>query len=225
VVADLIRGGRPRLALTAGGLALCTLALSLAGGYLFARLGLPLARNRMFPWIAGRALGLGAYLALTAAVTVGLWVRHPWRFRFPLLHPETRVRVHASLAAATLVLVAGHVAALASDRYAGVGWLGALLPGPSHYRTWPVALGVVALYGMVAISGTAALAGRLLGHRWLAVHRLALPTYGLVWFHGVLAGTDAPRLRIAYLLTGLVPLVVYLSGRWARQPLGVAARP
>jgi len=183
-------------------MALVAMALPLAAGFGFARLFAPTLHSRYFPWITGRALGIAGYLALCALVALGIWIRHPWRFRWPLLHAETRLRLHVTLAVATLCLVLGHLSALASDAYAGVGWRGALIPGLSQYRTFAVALGVTAFFFMVLLSITARSAGRLVGRNWLSTHRLALATFVLVWFHGVLAGTDTSALRALYVVTG-----------------------
>ena len=193
------------------GSALAVLACSLATGYVVARFSAPVVHNRYFPWIMGRTLGLAAYLALVALVVLGIWVRHPWRHRLTVLHPETRLRLHAALGAAVIVLVGAHVVALASDAYAGVGWKGALLPASASYRPLPVTLGVFAAYGLLAVVVTAALGGRLVGRHWLAVHRLAGPIWVLVWFHGVLAGTDTGRLRIVYALSGALVVLLGLS--------------
>ena len=177
-------------------------AASVVAGYLFVLASAPITRDRYFDWIAGRALGLAAYLVLFFLVCTGVWNRHPWRMRWAIGHPEVRLRIHAVLGAAAVVLVAGHIVSLAADRYAGVGWSGALLPGLSHYRTTAVAIGVGAWYLLCAITLTAALAGRLIGRRWLLVHRFGVLMFAAAWFHGVLSGTDEPRLRVAYALTG-----------------------
>lgn len=191
-------------------------------GFVSARLVLPVTGNRSFLWIAGRSLGLAAYLCLVLLVVLGIWLRHPARHRWPLLHPETRLRLHAALGTTVVVMLAGHVTALAADRYAGVGWLGAVLPGASRYRQWPVALGVVAAYAVVAVVASAALGGRRVGVSWLAVHRLALPALALVWFHGVLAGSDTPRLRLWYGISGLL-VVALAATRAAMRPAAPAA--
>jgi hypothetical protein len=181
------------------------LTLSVAGGYGLAVAARTDVRSPMLPWVAGRALGLAAYVALFSLVLVGIWHRRTRRFRTTaLLRPETRLRIHAALASAVLVLVAGHVVALVLDTYAGVGWKGAVVPGLSRYRTFAVGLGVTAVYGLVAVAATAAVAGRIGGRRWLLVHRLAGPVFGAVWLHGVLAGTDARALRLAYLVSGAI---------------------
>ena len=196
--------------------ALVVLGVTVPVGYGAARLSAPLVHDRYFPWIAGRTLGLSAYAALVALVVVGLWLRHPWRNRWPLLHPEASLRVHAALGAAVVVLAVGHLVALASDRYAGVGWIGTVVPDASKYRPVAVTLGVVGFDALVVIVATAALGGRLIGRHWLVVHRLALPAVGLLWLHGVLAGTDAPRLRAVYAVSGGAMVALALSSAVAR---------
>ncbi len=197
--------------------ALVVLGVTVPAGYGAARLSTPLIHDRYFPWIVGRTLGLSAYLALVALVIVGLWMRHPWRQRWPVLHPETSLRIHGALGAAVVVVTTGHLVALASDRYAGVGWIGTVVPDASQYRPVAVTLGVLGFDAIVVVTATAALGGRLVGRHWLVVHRLALPSAGLVWLHGVLAGTDSPRLRVMYALSGALVVLMTLSRAVARK--------
>ena len=154
------RSTRVRSALSLAFTGVTASVIAAAAGSAATRLIAPSVRNRYFPWITGRALGIAAYLALTALVMLGAWMRHPWRLRRPFVHAEARLRAHAVLAVATVILVVGHISALAADSYAGVGWWGALIPGKSHYRTLPVALGVVGFWAMVLLTMTAGLAGR-----------------------------------------------------------------
>ncbi|HUY30292.1 MAG TPA: hypothetical protein VMV02_04785 [Acidimicrobiales bacterium] len=192
-------------------------ALAVGAGAVAARAFAPTLHSRYFPWITGRALGVASYFALTGLVLLGTWMRHPWRFAVPALHGETRLRTHAALGVATIVLVAGHLVSLAADRYAGVGWWGALVPGMSHYRTLPVALGVVAFLALVAIGATAGLAGARGTRHWLAVHRASVATFAAVWVHGLFAGTDARTLRVVYVVTGLA-VVAVVATRHAARP-------
>lgn len=197
------------------GSVLVVLAISIPTGYLVAHGAEPMTRNRYFPWIVGRSLGLAAYVTLTTLVALGLWLRHPWRNRVRVLHAEVRLRLHAALAVATGALVGGHVVALGADRYAGVAWPVTLIPGASSYRPAAVGLGVVGLYFLAALSLTAMVGGRLVGRHWLLVHRLALPTFGLLWFHAVLAGSDTLKLRAFYALTAAFVAVLVLTRVWA----------
>ncbi len=205
---------------------LAAFALPTAGGALFAVSAAPSLQSRYLPWIAGRSLGLAAYLCLCALVGLGFLLRHPGRERFGLLHAETALRTHAVLGMATVSLVIAHVLFLASDRYAGVGWMGAILPGAARYRPGAVALGIAALVLMMTVAGTARFAGRRGAGRWLGVHRLASAAFALVWLHGVLAGTDTLTLRPFYLVTGGLVVAVGLTrlGR-ASAPSSASRRP
>jgi len=214
--------------------AIAAVGLPLAAGFGFARMFAPTLHSRYFPWLTGRALGIAAYISLTALIVLGVWMRHPWRLRRPLVHSETRLRVHATLATATLAIVAGHIVVLATDKYAGVGWIGAFVPFKAVYRPTAVALGVIAMLFMVVLFATARTAGRLGSRHWLWYHRLAVVNFGLVWFHGVLAGTDTAALRLLYVFTGgavvFLTLTRYTMGRRRRDDLEliesiVAPRP
>lgn len=182
--------------------------LSVPSGYLVMRFALPVVHDRYFPWIVGRACGLAAYLALVVLVVFGMWLRHPWRHRFGWPHAEEQFRLHAAMGVAVVALLGAHIVALVLDRYAGVSWLAVAVPWKATYRPTPVSLGVFALYGLVAISVTARVGGRAIGRQWRRVHGLAMPTLALAWFHGVYAGADAPRLRVFYVVTGLLVVAV-----------------
>ena len=205
--------GRAGAAVAAG-------ALLTASAVVFASSLAPSLHSRYLPWITGRSLGIASYVCLWALVGLGLAMRHPWRARLRFAHPESLLRAHVLLGTATVTLVVAHVAFLASDRYAGVGWLGAVVPGMSHYRTGAVALGVLSLFLLVLIAATARFAGRRGTRHWLAFHRLAAVTFVLVWLHGVLAGTDTAALRLVYLATATVLLV--LAGSRALAAAGDA---
>jgi hypothetical protein len=190
------------------------LVTALAGGSALAVLGRTVAAvtgQRQGPWILGRAAGVTAYALLSALVVTGLVLAHPRAARLRRPHPRTRLALHAGLAAFTLVFVVLHVAVLASDRYAGVGWRGALVPFASSYRPLPVTLGVLGVYAGAVAGGTAALAGRLGGRLWFPVHRVAAGSFVLAWLHAVFTGSDAVGLRLLHALTGTAVAVLAVS--------------
>lgn len=189
------------------------LGASLAVGSLLGIHARALVHDRMLPWILGRSLGLASYVALTAMVVLGLWLRHPWRSRFRRPAATSILWAHVTLAAGTVTLLAGHLTALALDRYAGVGWTGVFVPWGARYRPTPTALGTLALYALVLVVVTAALSGSIARNLWFPVHTVSVLVFCLVLAHGVLAGSDALALRWVYVSTGALVLGLEAS-RW-----------
>ena len=181
------------------------------------------------PWIAARALGVTAYLLLAVQVALGLLLSHPrntteWRATkqvFPW---------HEMLTVFTFGFLALHTGLLAVDRFAHVGWLGALVPGLSEFRTPAVAIGTIATYAMLFTAITAKWTRLLPSGWWLKVHRVAAVTFLLAWVHGVLAGTDSQALLPLYIATGL-PILAGVAHRWwtararAQRPAGAGVAP
>lgn len=174
--------------------------------------------NRMAPWIVGRATGLAAYLLMVLLVLAGLLLSHPQRAELGRPGTLTRIRVHAALAAAAFVLTGLHLAVLATDEHAGVGWAGALLPMGARYRPVPVTLGLVGMWMGLAAGITAALAPHLCSRVWWPVHKVAILSIVGVWAHAVLAGTDSVALLTWYLATAGLVIAVATSRYLAVSP-------
>jgi hypothetical protein len=187
---------------------------ALAAGSALAAFGhavVAVSGQRQGAWVLARAAGVTAYVLLTVLVATGLVLAHPRAARLRRPHPRTRLAAHRGLAAFTLVFVVLHVVVLATDRWAGVGWRGAVVPLGSSYRPLPVTLGLLGLWSGAAAGGTAALAGRLGGRMWFPLHRVAATAFVLVWAHGVLTGSDALGLRLLYAATGAGVAVLAVS--------------
>lgn len=195
------------------------LAVTIGIGYGLSLRSAALLHNRMLPWILGRSLGVASYVALSALVVLGIWFRHPWRVSRRTPSPGSLLRAHASLAACTVTLLAGHVTALALDRFSGVGWTGVLVPWHAQYRPTAVALGSLALYGIALVAGTAALAGSIARRVWLPVHSLSSAVFAASLAHGLLAGSDSRSLLWVYVVSGLLVASLQLTRLLAR-PLG-----
>ena len=170
------------------------------------------------PWLLGRAAGLTSYLLLVLLVAVGLVLAHPRRALVRRPSPLTRLRLHAGLAAFTLVFTVLHVVVLATDRYAGVGLAGSIVPMASSYRPLPVTLGVLGAWSGLVSGLTAALAGRLGGRLWWPVHRVAAAALALVWFHAVLTGSDTAALEGLYIGTGAIVVLLAIWRETASRP-------
>src|SRR6185369_15311947 len=115
-------------------------------------------------WLGSRAAGFMALLLLTFQVVVGLVLSHPtnkstWRLS-KLLFPW-----HEHAWVFTIAFGVVHVVSIAMDGFAKVGWLGAIIPGLSEFRTVPVALGTLSMYALL-ITGLTARLTRLLPTGW-----------------------------------------------------------
>ncbi len=174
-------------------------------------------------WVVARAAGLASYLLLVALVVLGLVLAHPWRARLAWPSAPARLRAHVALAVFTLAFVVLHVVVLATDRWAGVGWAGVLLPMGSSYRPVPVTIGVIALWSGLLAGLTAALAGRVAGRVWWPIHKVAIVSLVLVWVHSLLAGSDAAALTGFYAASGIAVLALAVSRYLARTPAELAA--
>ena len=157
---------------------------------------------QMRVWLAARATGLTSYLVLTVVVALGLVLSHPvnqstWKLS-KRLFPW-----HENLLVFVVAFVVAHVVGILLDPYAGVGLLGAVVPGLSSYRSVPVAVGSIALYALLLTGLTARYTKLLPAGWWLRIHRLSLLVFLLSWAHGMLAGTDSDAFRPVYAITGL----------------------
>ena len=155
-------------------------------------------------WLAARAAGITAYLILTFIIAVGLVLSHPvnrstWKLSqriFPW---------HENLFVFLVAFLAAHVVSIILDPYAGVGVAGSVIPGLSSYRSVPIALGTLALYGLLIAGLTARYTRWLPPGVWLKLHRLSIVVWGLTWVHGITAGTDTGSIAILYVATGADP--------------------
>jgi sulfoxide reductase heme-binding subunit YedZ len=215
------RGAVPVVRSAAGtlGLVAVVVTVSTAVAYEVTLRSGALVHNKMLPWILGRSLGVASYLTLTALVVLGIWLRHPWRNRLWSPRPESLLRAHVVLAACTVVLLAGHLASIALDHYAGVGWTGTFVPWQAQYRPTAVAIGTVAFYGIVLVAGTAALAGSLGRRVWFPIHMVSAMIFCLCLAHGAMAGTDSHTLRWLYVITGGVVAATQIT-RWVARRVG-----
>ena len=99
-------------------------------------------------WIASRAAGIAA--VLFASLSVGLGLAMAMRVtRGRLRDPRA---LHEALALATLAALAVHASSLLLDSYIQLSPADVLVPFASGYHPVPLALGIVAGYGLAVLS-------------------------------------------------------------------------
>ena len=182
------------------------------------------SQSPMVLWYLTRSTGIVALVVLTAVVVAGIltslgWTA-PWWPRF------FSRSVHRNLSLFATVLVAVHVATTALDGFVHVGFLDAVVPFRSPYRTAWLALGTIAFDLMLVLVVTSALRFRIGYHGWRMVHWLSYLMWPIAFFHSAGMGTDARLGPVQLLgllcLAAVVGAVIY---RLAAGGLGGAGTP
>jgi methionine sulfoxide reductase heme-binding subunit len=143
-------------------------------------------------WYTTRGAGAVSLVLLSAVVVLGLLAR----VRF-----ETRgwprflsAAVHGDLALMTLVFLLLHIVTAVVDPFTHLGFVAAVVPFGSYYRTFWLGLGTIAFELLIAIVATSLLRRRLGARVWRAVHWLAYASWPIAVVHGIGTGTDGTAL-------------------------------
>mgnify|MGYP001820073943 FL=1 len=177
--------------------------------------------SEQFWWHLTRASGIVAWLMLTALVLWGIVLATD-------LFPEHRrpawlLAAHRWLAWLSLGFVGVHVAALVADNYVAFGIADILVPFASDWKPAPVAVGVLAMWGLVAVQASSLARRHLSKRTWRGIHLASYASYWLASLHGTFAGTDANN-RL-YVLTSVTTLgAVVFAGSYrvltrSRRPM------
>ncbi len=195
------------------GLVAGTLLVLLLGA-IGARLGVVTAPPRPdgpWLWVATRAAGVTALVALTLDVALGLvlstGVLDAWM-------PRARsLELHRTLSATALALTAGHVLVLLLDPFIRDDALDVAVPGVSSYRPWAVAAGIGAAYLALVIHVSFGLRARIGARWWRRLHYGSFAVLVAALGHGIAAGSDTGRtgMQVFYvILASLVGALVAL---------------
>lgn len=175
-------------------------------------------------WYMARAGGIVAWALAALAVIGGLQlstrlVKRP--------APAWVLDVHRFVGGLSVAFLGIHLLGLAADSFIGYGPADLFVPFVSDYKPTAVALGVIAMYLLLAIEITSLAMRRLPRRTWHAVHLTSYVVFVTGTLHGVTAGTDRHNaiFQWACLLTAGVVLMMTLVRVWAprRTPRGVAS--
>lgn len=180
-------------------------------------------------WLATRAAGVVALLLLTTTLVLGVVDVSRWSSpRWPRFAIDG---VHRSAALLSVVFVGVHVATTVLDGYVPIGWIDAVVPFASGYRTFFAGLGTVAFDILLAL-GITGLLRRRIGHRvWRAVHWAAYACWPIALVHAFGTGSDASEPWMIAVGATCVALVaaavaVRIGGAAAGRPgAGGVSRP
>lgn len=162
------------------------------------------AASNPFMWYATRAAAVSAYILLTLTVLMGLArsLTRVARVRVSWLVEEN----HQILATITAVFVALHLLTLLFDPLIPFKPLNLVLPINEPYSPFAVTLGVIALYGMVAVLLSSWLRRHMSYAAWRTLHYASFVTFWLVTLHGVFAGSDTrePWMYTTYIVSAVL---------------------
>lgn len=144
--------------------------------------------NDQLWWYMARAGGIVAWSLLAAGIIWGLLLSTRVLGKRP--KPNWMLDLHRFLGATAVVFTAIHVVALVLDTYVEFGITDILIPFTSAYSTGAVAMGVIAMYLLVAVEVTSLMRKRLTKRTWRAIHMASYPLFVLSTAHGIAVGTD-----------------------------------
>jgi len=154
-------------------------------------------------WYVARASGIVAWLMLTASVIWGIVLSTK---AFPEhRRPAWLLDLHRWLGGLTVSFVGIHIAALVADTYVTFDLADLTVPFASSWKPTAVALGVVAMWLLVAVEATSLAMRRLPRRVWRWIHLSSYAVFLLASFHAALAGTD--RSHWLYELTSAASIV------------------
>ncbi len=170
-------------------------------------------------WITSRAAGICALVLASLAVAAGLSTGRSGS-------RATRLRtLHEALSLGTLAALAVHTLSLVGDSYPRPSLADLAIPFAGAYRPVWTALGIIAAYGLAALSLSYYARARIGVARWRVLHRYI----ALFWLLGVVhtlgAGTDSGEawFRVLAAVVVLPPLTMLGVRMWKRS--GTAGLP
>jgi sulfoxide reductase heme-binding subunit YedZ len=140
-------------------------------------------------WYTTRGAGAVSLVLLSAVVVLGI---------LSVLRVQTSgwprfltVGLHRNLALMTLLFLSLHIVTAVVDPFTHLGWLAAVVPFSSYYRTFWLGLGTIAFELLLAIVVTSLVRGWIGQQAWRLVHWLTYISWPVAVLHGVGTGTDA----------------------------------
>lgn len=145
--------------------------------------------NSTLLWYTTRGAGAVSLVLLSAVVVLGiLSVLRVQSTGWPRF---LTVGLHRNLALMTLVFLTLHIVTAVVDPFTHLGWLTAIVPFSSYYRTFWLGLGTIAFELLLAIVLTSLVRGFIGQVAWRLVHWLTYASWPIAVLHGVGTGTDA----------------------------------
>jgi predicted ferric reductase len=145
--------------------------------------------NDTILWYTTRGAGAVSLVLLSAVVVLG--VLSALRFESASWPRFLTTGLHRNIALTAVVFLALHIVTAVVDPFTHLGWLAAVVPFSSYYRTFWLGLGTIAFELFLAISVTSLVRGRIGHGAWRTIHWLSYASWPVAVIHSFGTGTDA----------------------------------
>src|SRR6202521_2141112 len=175
-------------------------------------------------WYTTRGAGAVSLVLLSVVVVLGVLstLRVEGR-RWPRF---LTIGLPRNLTLISLVFLALHIVTAVVDPFTHLGWLAAVVPFSSYYRTFWLGLGTIAFELLLAIVVTSLVRGLIGQVAWRLVHWLSYASWPIAVLHGAGTGTDAGWVWLFALQAACVVAVLAAIGyrlmTGSRDPLADA---
>ena len=178
--------------------------------------------SNQFWWYVARSTGIVASALLAVSVIWGLLLVDQGSGARP--SPKWLLDLHRYLGGLAVIFVGFHIAGLVADTYTHFDLVSVLVPMASEWNPGPVAWGVVAFYGLIAVELTSLMMKHLPRKVWHGIHLTSYVVFWMAAIHGATAGTDAGNSW--YVLGSVASIIVVLALTMYRILIGKrAVRP
>jgi predicted ferric reductase len=180
-------------------------------------------------WLVIRGSGIVAFALLSAAVIWGLLAST--KVLRSVVKAKPLTWFHESLGIGALVATLVHVFVLSIHDFLEFSWAEILIPGMSDWRRLPIALGVVASYGLVVVSMSFYMKKRIGQRAWRSIHYGSFGVFVASLIHGIQAGSDSAHPMVIGIYLGSVVVIMSLlahrliSASAASPAPGASSRP
>ena len=173
--------------------------------------------NDTLLWYTTRGAGAVSMILLSAVVVLG--VLSSLRFQSSGWPRFLTPALHRNLALMTLVFLALHIVTAVVDPFTLLGWLTAVVPFSSYYRTLWLGLGTIAFELLAAIVVTSLLRNLIGQAAWRLIHWLAYASWPVAVVHSFGTGTDALSVWfIALSIVCVVSVTIAVTYRLLQPP-------
>ena len=173
--------------------------------------------NDTILWYTTRGAGAVSLVLLSAVVVLG--VLSTLRFETATWPRFLTTGLHRNIALTALVFLALHIVTAVVDPFTHLGWLSAVVPFSSYYRTFWLGLGTIAVELIVAVTVTSLVRG-FIGHAaWRTIHWLSYASWPVAVLHSLGTGTDEwSAWMIALDIVCIVAVLAALGARLSARP-------